>query len=92
MGKVHVGDLLCIGHKLWYRIGCGPGMPGPYRVVDGWVGGIGKVARAACMPPLRVIRLVGGCRKGYGRGKYLLAHRAEKLYTDTIIMYGWNEP
>ena len=22
----------------------------------------------------------------------LLAHRAEKLYTDTIIMYGWNEP
>mgnify|MGYP005891133897 CR=1 FL=1 len=32
MGKVHVGDLLCIGHKLWYQIGCGPGMPGPYRV------------------------------------------------------------
>ena len=31
MGKVHVGDLLRIGHKLWYRIGCGPGMPGPYR-------------------------------------------------------------
>ena len=44
------------------------------------------------MPPLRIIRLVGGYRKGYGRGKYLLAHRAEKLYTDIIIMYGWNEP
>ena len=34
MGKVHVGNLLCIGHKLWYRVGCGPGMPGPYRVVE----------------------------------------------------------
>ena len=33
MGKVHVGDLLRIGHKLWYRVGCGPGMPGPYGVV-----------------------------------------------------------
>ena len=32
MGKVHVGDLLCDGHKLWYRVGCGPGMPGPYGV------------------------------------------------------------
>ena len=31
MDKVHVGDLLRISHKLWYRIGCGPGMPGPYR-------------------------------------------------------------
>ena len=44
------------------------------------------------MPPLRVIRLVGGYRKGYDRGKYLLAQCAEKLYTDIIIMYGWNEP
>ena len=35
MGKVHVGDLLRDGHKLWYRIGCGPGMPGPYRVANG---------------------------------------------------------
>ena len=43
MGKVHVGDLLRIDHKLWYRVGCGPGMPGPYRVVVGEVGGIGKV-------------------------------------------------
>ena len=43
MGKVHVGDLLRDGHKLWYRIGRGPGMPGPNRVVDGEVGGIGKV-------------------------------------------------
>ena len=41
MGKVHVGDLLCDGHKLWYRIGCGPGMPGPYGVVESGVGGIG---------------------------------------------------
>ena len=91
MGKVHVGDLLRIGHKLWYRIGCGPGMPGPYGVAGGgwWYR---QGAQAACMPPLRIIRLVGGYRKGYGRGKYLLAHRAEKLYTDTIIMYGWNEP
>ena len=59
-------------------------------------GGLGwwyrQGARAAYMPPLRVGRLVGGHRKGYGRGKYLLAHRAEKLYTDIIIMYGWNEP
>ena len=43
MGKVHVGDLLYDGYKLWYRIGCGPGMPGPYRVAVGEVGGIGKV-------------------------------------------------
>ena len=43
MGKVHVGDLLRIGHKLWYRVAYGPGMPGPYRVVEGEVGGIGKV-------------------------------------------------
>ena len=43
MGKVHVGDLLRIGHKLWYRIGCGPGMPGPYRVVEGKVGDVGWV-------------------------------------------------
>ena len=35
MGKVHIGDLLRIGHKLWYRIGCGPGMPGPYRAAMG---------------------------------------------------------
>ena len=67
-------------------------MPGPYRVVEGEVGGIGKVRGRHVCPPLRVIRLVGGYRKGYGRGKYLLAHRAEKLYTDIIIMYGWNEP
>jgi len=40
---VHVVDLLCNGHKLWHRVGCGPGMPGPYRVVVGWVGGIGVV-------------------------------------------------
>ena len=51
MGKVHVGDLLRIGHKLWYRVGCGPGMPGAYRVVDGEVGGIGKVrGRHVCRP------------------------------------------
>ena len=35
LGKVHVWDLLRIGHKLWYRVGCGPGMPDPYRVVVG---------------------------------------------------------
>ena len=63
-------------------------MPGPYGATDG-----GKlVMRAAYMPPLRVGRWVGGYRKGYGRGKYLLAQCAEKLYTDIIIMYGWNEP
>ena len=43
MGKVHVGDLLCDGHKLWYRIGCGPGMPGPYRVVESKVGDVDEV-------------------------------------------------
>ena len=43
MGKVYVGDLLCDGHKLWYRIGCGPGMPGPYRVVESKVGDVGWV-------------------------------------------------
>jgi len=53
LGKVHVGDLLCDGHKLWYRIGCGPGMPGPYRVVEGEVGGIGKVRGRHVCPPLR---------------------------------------
>ena len=42
--------------------------------------------------PYRVaVGEVGGMR-GVRRGKYLLAHRAEKLYTDIIIMYGWNEP
>ena len=51
MGKVHVGDLLRIGHKLWYRVDCGPGMPGPYRVVEGEVGGIGVVCgRHVCRP------------------------------------------
>ena len=50
MGKVHVGDLLCDGHKLWYRVGCGPGVPGPYRAV-GEVGGIGEVrGRHVCRP------------------------------------------
>ena len=49
---------------------------------SGWRCGLGA----------RVNRLVGGYRKGYGWGKYLLAQCAEKLYTDTIIMYGWNEP
>ena len=43
MGKVHVGDLLCDGHKLWYRVGCGPGMPGPYRVAVGEVGDVDEV-------------------------------------------------
>ena len=43
MGKVHVGDLLCDGHKLWYRVGCGPGMPGPYRVAESKVGDVGWV-------------------------------------------------
>ena len=51
LGKVHVGDLLRDGHKLWYRVGCGPGMPGPYRVAVGEVGGIGKVrGRHVCRP------------------------------------------
>ena len=39
MGKVHVGDLLRDGHKLWYRVGCGPGMLGPYSA-EGKVSGI----------------------------------------------------
>ena len=43
MGKVYVGDLLRIGHKLWYRVGCGPGMPGPYRVVESKVGDVDEV-------------------------------------------------
>ena len=43
LGKVHVGDLLRIGHKLWYRIGCGPGMPGPYRGTEGKVSDSGRV-------------------------------------------------
>ena len=43
MGKVYVGDLLRIGHKLWYRIGCGPGMPGPYRGTEGKVGDVDEV-------------------------------------------------
>ena len=43
MGKVHVGDLLCDGHKLWYRVACGPGMPGPYRMVESKVGDVDEV-------------------------------------------------
>ena len=43
MGKVHVGDLLRIGHKLWYRVGCGPGMPGPYGVFESKVGDVDEV-------------------------------------------------
>ena len=51
MGKVHVGDLLCDGHKLWYRVGCGPGMPGPYGVVESKVGDVGWVrGRHVCRP------------------------------------------
>ena len=51
MGKVHVGGVLCNSHKLWYRVGCGPGMPSPYRVAVGEVGGIGKVrGRHVCRP------------------------------------------
>ena len=64
---MHVGDLLRIGHKLWYRVGCGPGMPGPYGVVEGEVGGIGKVRGRHVCPPLRVGRWVSdgvGCARG----------------------------
>ena len=43
MGKVHVGDLLRDGHKLWYRVGCGPGMPGPYGVVESKVDDVDEV-------------------------------------------------
>ena len=43
MGKVHVGDLLCDGHKLWYRVARGPGMPGPYGVVESNVGDVDEV-------------------------------------------------
>ena len=51
MGKVHVGDLLRIGHKLWYRVGCGPGMPGPYRGTEGKFGDSGVVrGRHVCRP------------------------------------------
>ena len=51
MGKVHVGDVLCDGYKLWYRVGCGPGVPGPYGVAESKVGGIGKVrGRHVCRP------------------------------------------
>ena len=51
MGKVHVGDLLCDGHKLWYRVGCGPGMPGPYRGTEGKVSDSGVVrGRHVCRP------------------------------------------
>ena len=59
---MHVGDLLCDGHKLWYRVGCGSGMPGPYGVAVGWWYRQG--ARAACMPPLRVGRFLNGFREG----------------------------
>ena len=55
MGKVHVGDLLRIGHKLWYRIGCGPGMPGPDGVAESKVGGIGKVRGRQYARPYGVV-------------------------------------
>ena len=46
MGKVYIGVTAVGGHKLWggggwWKIdgrrweGCGPGMPGPYGVVEG---------------------------------------------------------
>ena len=43
MGKVYIGVMGVGGHKLWgwWKIdgrswgGCGPGMPGPYRGVEG---------------------------------------------------------
>ena len=45
MGKVYIGVMAVGGHKLWgggrwkingrRRGGCGPGMPGPYGVVEG---------------------------------------------------------
>ena len=45
MGKVYIGVTAFGGHKLWggerwkidgrRRGGCGPGMPGPYGVVEG---------------------------------------------------------
>ena len=51
LGKVHVGDLLGDGHKLWYRVGCGPGVPGPYRGTEGNVGDSGRVrGRHVCRP------------------------------------------
>ena len=44
MGKVYIGVMAVGGHKLWggerwkingrRRGGCGPGMPGPYRVME----------------------------------------------------------
>ena len=55
MGKVHVGGVLCNGHKLWYRIGCGPGMPGPYGVAESKVGGIGKVRGRQYARPYGVV-------------------------------------
>ena len=54
MGKVHVRDLLRIGHKLWYRVGCGPGMPGPYGVAVGEVGGMSGMRRENIC--LRIVR------------------------------------
>ena len=45
MGKVYIGATAVGGHKVWgggwwkidgrRRGGCGPGMPGPYGVVEG---------------------------------------------------------
>ncbi len=52
---MHVGDLLRIGHKLWYRIGCGPGMPGPYRMVESKVGDVGWVRGRHVCRPYRVV-------------------------------------
>ena len=55
MGKVHVVDLLCDGHKLWYRVGCGPGVPGTYRGTEGKVGDSGKVRGRQYARPYEVV-------------------------------------
>ena len=63
-------------------------MPGLYGATDA-----GKlVMRAGCAGGIYAAPTDGPLGEGALGGKYPLAHRAEKLYTDTIIMYGWNEP
>ena len=58
MGKVYVGDLVRIGHKLWYRIGCGPGMPGPYGVAVGDVGDIFNIGGELLWKALAICSLL----------------------------------
>ena len=81
MGKVYIGVMVVGGHKLWggerwkidgrRRGGCGPGMPGPYRVVEGCAGVgwfraifVGGAASSTCRGGVKTPPYDVGVRRG----------------------------